>query len=465
MKLPETYLIEKYRPQAKDILAILTQDKNVNEENPNYLYYKKLADWANTHLQKAGEVDLDKIKLSNRDLITKHSLPKKTNDLWGMMNALIDLMKNKGLYNPESQLSNLIQKTTLEILAGLSKIIPPKEDNEEEEFNLYEGMDWTAEKAKRLKEAKGTTSEILDKFYDDYYSVEYAGKTKNSEGDPAIVTKLKSLDKILIPEFNALGYNPEVNPLAQFLKNLIALRAEDKADNIFDKLSTNNYGAIHNSFKDKYITGNMLGNYSKNNILFCKDLYNYKGLDIVNYLSLWRNTYKKAAGDDTVKKLFAAKVLISQPKVEGNTYAEKVDSLKKLANDDIMLPTKSEAKMRSALEIRELYNYLFKDKPDNTELTEDELADIVEITKKAITNNVVLEMIRHLAKQAKVEDSYKKAVAEWLRDAKYKQEDGHATKCIQILLDYDVKPAAAKQIVQKLIKHYNKTIRKEESDK
>jgi hypothetical protein len=340
-----TYLTEAYAIDNSSILRILTQNKQINKSDPDYNYYEKLANWANSSgkQQKLKNIDLNTIKLTDRGLLEKRKLTTKYTTLGHLLLALKNLMDQEGKYTPSSEISRLVKQTTLDVLAGLSSISngsapqeEPKDDEHDDEdtddnevetneSGLYAGMDWTAEKAKRLAEAstEKPASVILDKFYNDYYSIEYAGVASPEKDTKGIVAKLKSLDKILVPEFNALGYNPEANPLAQFLKILIALRAEDKADNIFDKLNTNNYGAIHNSFKDKYITGNMLGNYSLDNILFCKDLYNYRGLEIVNYLSLWKQTYDKADGVILLKSYLLQRFLLTNLQLKGILMQKK----------------------------------------------------------------------------------------------------------------------------------------------
>jgi hypothetical protein len=248
------------------------QSKQINTADPNYSYYVQLANWANSNQEKTGKIDLNTLKLSDRSLIQQGKLANNAKHLGATLEQLKNLMDREGKYNPNSKLSNLIQKTTLEILAelkaGKQAEVASKQkeeiDKQKEEINLKSGMDWTAEKARRLENADGKdTSKILDEFYNDYYKIEYAGLTSPSDKDTTgIVDKLKSLDKILIQEFNKLGYNPEVNPLAQFLKILIEHRNDLK---IFDKLTINNYGAIHNAFIEKYITGNKLGNYNSKN--------------------------------------------------------------------------------------------------------------------------------------------------------------------------------------------------------
>jgi hypothetical protein len=465
----KTYLTEAYAIDNKSILRILTQNKQINKSDPDYNYYEKLANWANSSgkQQKLKNIDLNTIKLTDRGLLEKHKLTTRYTTLGHLLLALKNLMDQEGRYTQSSEISQLVQQTTLDILAALSGLNKkpseepddieeePDDDNPTDDEELYEGMDWTAEKAKRLAEAstEKPASVILDKFYNDYYSIEYAGATNEKAGDPGIINKLKSLDKILIPEFNALGYNPEVNPLAQFLKILIALRAEDKADNIFDKLNTNNYGAIHNSFKDKYITGNMLGNYSLDNILFCKDLYNYRGLEIVNYLSLWKQIYDKADGDDTAKKLFAVKVLINQPAVKGDTYAEKINSLKNLAENTIKLPTSREAKLKSESEVRELYRHLFKTAAKKR-------VNIDKIVNEAKEQKVVLAMIRHILYQDDFRRVYPNDTKEQgarLKDIGYRYDEKENDTCEDILSEYELDAKDKRQILVKLVIAHNQS--------
>lgn len=463
----KTYLTEAYTIDNKSILRILTQNKQINKSDPDYNYYEKLANWANSSgkQQKLKNIDLNTIKLTDRGLLEKHKLATKYTTLGHLLLTLKNLMDKEGKYTQSSEISQLVQQTTLDALAALSGLNKkpseepddiekePDDDTPVDDEKLYEGMDWTAEKAKRLAEAstEKPASVILDKFYNDYYSIEYAGATTEKAGDPSIVNKLKSLDKILIPEFNALGYNPDVNPLAQFLKILIALRAEDKADNIFDKLNTNNYGAIHNSFKDKHITGNMLGNYSLDNILFCKDLYNYRGLEIVNYLSLWKQIYDKADGDNTAKKLFAAKILINQPGVEGDTYAEKINSLKSLAENTIKLPASAGAKLEPESVIRELYRHLFKTATKKR-------VNVSKIVDEAKEQKVVLAMIRHILYQddfrAKYPDDTKEQRAR-LRDIGYRYNEKENDTCEDILSEYELNADDKRQILAKLVIAHN----------
>lgn len=449
MVMPKIYLTEAI--DSDSILRILTQSNPINKADPKYNYYKKLAVWANSNRRQLSikNVDLNTIKLSDRGLLSSNKLNTRYNSLGSLLDALKNLMDSEGSY--KSARAKLIQQTTLEILASLSKI---PDNTEEEKPQLYEGMDWTAEKAKRLANAKEPTSEVLEKFYNDYYNIEYAGGTSAKAGDPNIVSKLKSLDKILIPEFNALGYNPTVNPLAQFLKILI----KQKRD-IFNKLTTNTYGAIHNSFIAHAITGNMLGNYSETNILFCTDLYNYKGLDIVNYLVLQNQTnseLKKDSKHSSVKNLIA-KMFIQQS-VSGDTYEEKINNLLELEN--VILPSAPEAKLRSELEIRELYRYLF-----GHDAEEIRKSDISKIVQESAGKNAILDMVYYLISQYKLKADFETEVSNWLKDTKYKPENKKIAESKEILAKYsNMELSEITALIDKLRAYYIKKQREEKKE-
>lgn len=404
MNIPKKYLTERViliesRIDNMSILRILTQNKQIKEKDAD-LYYRQLADWANTNQEKTGKIDLNTIELSDRKLVSQ--LSSHTKHLGATLNQLKNLMDQEGKYNPGSEFSNLIQKTTLEILSGLSKIKNPKPAVTEEP--IKKGVDWTAEKARRLASANGVpTSEILDKFYKDYYSQEYAGVATPENDTRGIVSKLKSLDKILIPEFTKLGYNPEVNPLAQFLKILI----EEKPE-IFKKLTTNTYGAIHNSYASRTITGNMLGNYNEKHLLFCEDLYNRKGLEIVKYLQLYNSTLAQAKNQTQDELILAAKIFIQQ---DLTTEIESDDSftskiIKLLSLQDIQLPTDVNAKLRTIPEIEELYTYIFKATPNVSNQKENKILKLVVDNVKA--EDAILDMVYYIA----ASDAFKKAYPE-----------------------------------------------------
>lgn len=457
MKLPETYLIEKKRPDWEIILSILTRD---GKDTVNRVQYTELAKWASTNLQKTGAIQLDNLELSHKDEVIKLGLPKYSDQLWGMINALIQL-KNKyyKVLNGEKE-AKIIQQTAFEILKSLKAKAETKGlKTPEEDTKLYAGMDWTAEKARRLAEAKPgeATSDILNKFYDDYYSVEYAGVVSPDKDTNGIVAKLKSLNKVLILEFNKLGYNPDANPFAQFLKIVI----EKKKQGIFEKLTINTYGALHNSFISKYITGNMLGNYDDKNIIFCNDLYNHSGLAMVEYLSLQKQVIdaaEKNAKYSDVDNLIA-KVFIQQNAI-GKTYEEKIKNIMEL--DKVILPGEADAKIKSELEIQELYKYLFKMVPKK-EVT---LKVAKEILARAREKDVVLSMIRYILDQNEFNSSgskyaeFAQETEEWLDSIGYIREDDKVALSKRILADYIIDAAAENSIVRHLREYAEEEILK-----
>jgi hypothetical protein len=469
-----TYLTEAYSIDNKSILRILTQNKQINKADPDYSYYEKLANWVNesSRQQKLKNIDLNSIKLSDRRLITQNQLTNKHTTLGHTLLALKNLMDQKGNYNPSSDLSNLIQLTTLEILAGLSGLKKtPTETTENDKLELYEGMDWTAEKARRLANPNGkATSEILDQFYNDYYKIEYAG-LKSSDTEDAIVTKLKSLDKILVQEFTKLGYNPEVNPLAQFLKILIKLKKENNVG-IFDKLTLNTYGAIHNSFKDGKLKGNNLVNYNDKHLVFCEDLYNYKGLSMVKYIRLFADTLKKA---ETVKVepeqdkwVLVAKIFIRQDLADAGepTDISLQDKVTALLNkqDNVRFPTEKNAKLRSFAEIEELYISIFKETFAIEKPRENEAINA--IISSAISKNAVLDMIYYIItlgafKKVYSNDVIEKIQAE-LKKRNYEQASGLIDYCKRTYDPHSdtLSKEDLMSLIKKLFKKYDSNIKK-----
>ncbi len=452
MIIPKIYLTEAIDSQS--VLKILiNKNKQIDTNHPKYNYYKALADWANPRQQeKIKKVDLSAIKLSDRSLIGK-KLINRYNTLGSLLDTLKNLMDQEGRYNPESELAQSLQQMTVEILAALSKLednsklpedpeedpIEPEEPEEDpKEPENAKGRDWTAYKAEKLANTKNKNpSDVLDEFYNEYYSVEYAEVESPAEDTQGIVAKLKSLDKILIPEFNKLGYNPEVNPFASFLKILI----KHKRD-IFNKLTTNTYGAIHNSFIAKSITGNMLGQkFDETNILFCSDLYNNNGLDIVEYLSLQKQAIDAAESNNKYSddNKIIAKIFIQQD-IPGNSYDEKIKNL--LDATEVMLPGNDNAKIKSINEIRELYNYLFKSvakKAVNSKTAK-------EILEQAKAKDIVLSMIRYILDQNEFTSKYTKLAQdteEWLKTTfNYNRNEEKINQSKAVLSNYIINASA-----------------------
>jgi hypothetical protein len=469
-------ILTESRVDYARILEILTQSKPANEADPNYNYYKQLARWAEPgHTQASKGVSLDKantaIKLSDRSLLDKNptKLAKRYNNLGSLLTALKTLMDQEGKYNPNNATSQLIQKTTVDVLASLSGLKNQKEpeqstvkpDNsqkpdpkstQEPESKVNGRRDWTAEKAKKLaNKGNKETSEVLKEFYDEYYRSEYAS-ANNAKDPQEIVNKLKSLDKILIPEFNKLGYNPEVNPFAMFLKNLIKYQYE-----IFKKLTINTYGAIHNSFISHYITGNMLGKYNTykdNNILFCSDLYNYKGLDIVNYLLL-QNQAINAAKDNSKysdDKYLVAKMFVQQNSPSNANYDEKVEYLfsiepgKAIPTTEIITTNANTARLKSALEISEVYQSLFNSAPKKE--LDNPTAD--KLRERAEAKDAMLDMVHYLLGLYKLSEETQKEYTSWFKKFNHAVKEDNISFCKKILADYIVNKKSVELLLGKI---------------
>lgn len=434
------YLIENVDKQA--ILKILTLNNTLVKDAAELSYYDKLATWANNQKEKIKNINLDTIELSDRSLIG-NGIPVKTNSLLGMLNELNNkLSPNSKKFDANSETAKKVQQLTVEILTSLSKT--------KKKENPVKVSDWTAEKARRLKEEDGTPSEILSRFYDDYYSQVFAKVNSPEEDTRGILDKLKSLNKVLIVEFNKLGYNPEVNPFAQFLKNLIEHKFE-----IFKKLTTNNYGAIHNSYIDRNITGNMLGNYNNKSILFCTDLYNQSGSEIMDYLSLQNQVLTEAKNNTTYSnnpELLLAKIFIKQKLLAVN-YKENINKLLELGAKNVVLPNNNGAELRSISEISEMYQYIFG-------TTTKKYLNFDAIVDRAKAENVVLDMIHYLLNQ----DDYVKAfskdaqeIEEWLIDKDYRRNDRGIKISREILANYTIKDATDKcKLIKQLSTDYDK---------
>lgn len=442
------YLIEDIN-KHEDILKILTLNNTLTIEKAELTYYTELANWAFKNRTSEKNIDLNTIELSDKKLIGGNSgIPARTNTLLGILNAIDTKLTNK--LDASNETSRKIQKLTVEILAALSGIKNPKsptnkpkkvEDSEDQKYP--EGkIDWTAYKAKQLAEASKngkTVSKVLDEFYEFYYRKEYAGLKSAKELDKkGIVTKLKSLDKILIIEFNKLGYNPEVNPFAQFLKLLI----KQPDMEIFNKLNTNNYGAIHNSFIDQSITGNKLGNYNDKNILFCRDLYNYKGLDIVNYLSLYSQVVNSAKTDTRFSddpELLVSKIFIQQKQLDDD-YTKNIEQLLAMDAGQVVLPGRDKsAKMRSYTEISEIYLHLFKTaaKQKIDRATADKISD------EAEKDGISKDMIKYLIDIDVLPDKTQEEYEQWFNKINYKPNDTNKKACKQRLSGYLIQEASS----------------------
>ena len=234
--------------------------------------------------------------------------------------------------------------------------------------------------------------------------------------------------------------------------------------NIFEKLNEKSYGAIHNSFIRTYITGNMLGNYKDNNILFCDDLYNYHGISIIRYLDLYRQTVDKAKQNTehaNSPELLATKILIKQPKFEisaDGEYKTAVDKL--LATTDmgsIVLPANSDAKLRSETAVAELFHYAFKENPE-TSVNIDSIID--QAFDKEVQNDMLLclaeqtNIIKHWPKLAK---DAKALLATIGYDRTQRDRVGKIDEARELLAKYELKVENQYKLLTKLHSKIDKT--------
>ena len=492
MNIPKKYLTETvilvekvHKVNIEQVLAVLTQSRPANKDDPNYEYYKKLAWWAENNreqIKKNQGVNLSdhstkvnaKLNISDRSLINNKKLEKHYGTIVGVLDQLWILMTNEGKFGQNAEISKLIQQTTLEILAGLSGLNnttpdpdpkPEPEPEPEPEAKSGKSRDWTAYRAEKLANANGKpTSKVLDEFYDEYYSIEYAGVESPEKDARGIVAKLKSLDKILIPEFNKLGYNIEVNPFASFLKILI----KEKFDDIFKKLTYNTYGAIHNSFIEKYITGNMLGQkFDEKNILFCSDLYNKNGLDMVEYLNLQhqvnaaKKTSERADDTDLIAKIFIKQNIPQAQEGVEDSYSAKVKKLLDL-KENINQPGQKDAKLRSLLEIRELYRYIFGKEADSATKKKQVTTQIADaIANKAEELQITLDMIGYILDQATYTASDKyvndaRKFEAWFDKLNHRSDRKNVNSSKEILSKYELTAYAFSLIIKNLINRVTK---------
>jgi 3-dehydroquinate synthetase len=204
----------------------------------------------------------------------------------------------------------------------------------------------------------------------------------------------------------------------------------------------------------------MLGNYNEGNILFCDDLYNKNGLDIVEYLSLQKQALDRADNNDkySSSKNQLIAVLCIQQKPLRDSYKENIDALLETKNaEKVMLPAVKDAKVKSLLEIQELYRHLFRTAPKTK-------AKIDEIVIKAAKSGIVLSMVQRLLDQDDLERVYKPDVQElttWLRELGYTRNNNEnkIEKAKDILSDYNLDTATKRSLVIKLQNYYNKNVR------
>jgi hypothetical protein len=200
----------------------------------------------------------------------------------------------------------------------------------------------------------------------------------------------------------------------------------------------------------------MLGNYDENNILFCSDLYNYRGLDIVEYLSLQKQTIDKAerSTEYSAIKKFIARVFIQQ-KTFADNYEENINKMLDAKESEIMSVINKNAKLKSLLEVQELYRRLFKSAAKKQ-------VNVDEIVNEAKNQKVVLDMIRHILDQ----DDFKRAYPDDAKETKvrlteigYKRDENKIDICEEILSEYILDAKSEYKILAKLTIAHNQSVK------
>ena len=116
MNIPKKYLtetvilIEKvHKVNTNQVLAVLTQHQPADKDNPNYGYFQKLVNWAETNrerIENNGGVNLSehntkvnaKLTISDRSLINNKKLENHYNTIVGVLDKLWQLMSNEGKF-------------------------------------------------------------------------------------------------------------------------------------------------------------------------------------------------------------------------------------------------------------------------------------------------------------------------------------------------------------------------------
>jgi hypothetical protein len=151
----------------------------------------------------------------------------------------------------------------------------------------------------------------------------------------------------------------------------------------------------------------MLGQkFDEKNILFCSDLYNKNGLDMIEYLNLQhqvneaKKTSERADDDNLIAKIFIKQNIPQEREGVEDSYGTQVKKLLDL-KDNISQPGAEKAKLKSLLEIQELYRYIFGKEAEtsaNKKQVTPQIADA--IANKAEELQITLDMIGYILDQA-----------------------------------------------------------------
>ena len=172
------------------------------------------------------------------------------------------------------------------------------------------------------------------------------------------------------------------------------------------------------------------------------------------------------------KWTLAAKIAIHQDlnvdttadKNNANTFTANVNSLLK-KQDNIKTPTDRTAKLRTLLEIEELYNYIFGESLETEEESKENKA-IKAVLQHVKNKKAILDMISYIVSREDYKKAYSKdakTAAEQLTELKYIQNSKliEVSKQILALYEEDIKIDDLRVLVKKLFTTYGASKKKE----
>ena len=247
---------------------------------------------------------------------------------------------------------------------------------------LFRGMDWGAELEARLRKAKkdNTKNAAIRQFYMDFIQTEFSP----DPADKKLLLFFKSIEPAFYEQLEKIGFSEKVNPFIRFLRYATGL--DPKYPDFKLPITADGFNAVTNAYIDDLLTGTAIASLSDYNILWCRDLFKKHSGEIVAYLDLQSDMQKIAPDtkitqniktpavdedgkeilDDTGKPILQSIVLdpksiiprlfLEQPKVPDTV--KTVDDiinycLYRLAEDDVVLTTNPDAKLRSQSFIKE----------------------------------------------------------------------------------------------------------------
>lgn len=194
------------------------------------------------------------------------------------MKYILNSLKNKEIILTEEEHlddedSEIVEDEDEEVLNLENE--EQNDDNQEDENNNSNNSDIDVENLTK----ESPWGQIYKKYKnkDVFWKLYYKIVWENN------AARVENLGEAFKQELLVFGFKSQLNPMINFIEKYLI---EFNLNNI-------NYPAIHDSLVHNYInkkdiTGN--GILKEKNILFCKDLYNKSYQDILEYLSLQKNT-------------------------------------------------------------------------------------------------------------------------------------------------------------------------------